>query len=255
MTMQVVSVGSGPDICFLHGWGMNSEVWRETATYLSDNYRVTLIDLPGFGINADVPCDFSLQNITELVAPLVPDQAVLVGWSLGGLIANSIVLSEPGKIKKLVLIASNAQFAENKNWPTAMKIDVLEGFVENLSQDYKQTLQRFLMLQARGGDNAKDTIRELKQRLYQHGEPSEQALYRGLQLLKNISFITQLADINIPTLLLYGKLDALVPVSAATEMLNRLPEAKLYIFPKAAHAPFISHFNEFTKELDTFLHE
>lgn len=253
--LEVQVIGKGPDVVFFHGWGMNSEVWHETAEALSSHYRLTLIDFPGFGKNIKVKCDFQLDSLTEIVLPYVPQGAVVVGWSMGGLVAMNIALKHPEKVSRLVLIASNAQFSASQSWPSSMRREVLDGFVKNLNDDFKQTLQRFLMLQARGGDNAKDTVRALKQRLYKHGEPSEDALRGGLALLKNISFADKLNEIDLPVLLMYGKLDALVPVAAAGEMMARFPQGKLVVFPKAAHAPFISHFNDFINELSLFLND
>jgi len=253
--LQVETIGNGPDIVFFHGWGMNSAVWLQTLGVLSRNYRVSLIDFPGFGKNIEVPCDQQLDTLTDCILPHVPKDAVIVAWSMGGLVAMNIALRCPGYMSKLVLIASNAQFVVSDTWSTAMRAEVLDGFVENLNADYRQTLQRFLMLQARGGDNAKETIRALKQRLYQYGEPDKKALKGGLQLLKNTRFVTQLAKMDLPVLLMFGKRDALVPVAAAQQMQQRFPNARLVTFATAAHAPFLSHFDEYIKSLRDFLAE
>ena len=255
MSFVVQTIGTGPDIVFFHGWGMNSEVWQETARVLSENYRVHLIDLPGFGQNNHESCDYEIDSLTQMILPHLPEQAIIVGWSMGGLLAMNIAVKFPQRISKLILIASNAQFVASDDWPTAMRPEILDGFVKNLSEDYQQTLQRFLMLQARGGDNSRETIRALKHRLYQHGEPAAPALSGGLALLKNTKLVNQLSDIKVPVLLLYGKLDALVPVAAAEKMAQAIPDAKLHIFQKAAHAPFISHYNEFINEVDRFLND
>jgi len=252
-SLKIESFGEGPDVVFFHGWGMNSEVWQETAQELSHNYRVTLIDFPGFGKNCLVECAFEIDALTACVLPNIPNGAILIGWSMGGLIAINIALKHVGHISKLVLVASNAQFSISDNWKSGMKPEVLASFDKSLSEDYRQTLQRFLMLQARGGDNAKETIRELKQRLYSHGEPAQYALRGGLQLLKNSSFVDRLEELNLPVLLMFGKLDALVPVLAAKEMEARLPQAKLHVFLKSAHAPFLSHKKEFITALNNFL--
>jgi len=258
MTLPALNVdvlGAGPDLVFFHGWGMNAEVWYETAQILSKEYRVTLIDFPGFGKNNQVKCDYHLDALSECVFPHIPKGATLIGWSMGGLVAINIVLNQPDHVCQLVLVASNAQFAVSDNWPAGMKADVLTGFEQNLSENFKLTLQRFLMLQARGGDNAKDTIRALKQRLYRHGEPDKNALQGGLQLLKNVSLVERLSEINLPVLLMFGKLDALVPFAAAKKMRACLPQSTLVVFEKAAHAPFISHFNDFITELNHFLND
>ena len=97
------------------------------------------------------------------------------------------------------------------------------------------------MLQALGAEDAKHTIRELKQRLFVHGEPDPTALENGLMFLKNVSLIDQLGEIKIPVLLINGKLDSLVPVAAAEKMQSLLPNASLELVEKAGHAPFLSH--------------
>jgi len=247
------SVGQGPDIVLLHGWGLNAEVWHSVVERLQQNYRVTVIDLPGHGRSVDAKVEYSLDVLAQALMDIIPDNSVLLGWSMGGLIAQKIALRYPEKVGKLILMACNAQFVQSNDWPFAMKPEVLNMFVENLLSDYKATLQRFLMLQARGGDNTRDTIRELKQRLYAHGEPDTQALYGGLQLLKNSRFVDQLPDISVPVLLILGRLDALVPCKAGQAMAEKIENVELHIFDKSAHAPFISHLDDFLDVLESFI--
>lgn len=253
MSLFVHTEGQGPDIVFLHGWGMNSEVWFELQQSLKSDFRVTLIDLPGHGRSADCVTPYSIEALTELLAQHIPNKCVLIGWSLGGLLAQAFTLRYPDKIEKLVLIASSAQFQQSDDWPWGMKPEVLDGFVQNLEKDYKATLQQFLMLQALGAQNAKQTIRELKQRLFVHGEPDLRALYGGLMLLKNVSLKKELNNIDKPVLLINGRLDGLVPVAAGEQMQLLLSNAELKVIDKAAHAPFISHVELCVQYLKEFL--
>ena len=56
--------GTGVDVVFLHGWGMNSGAFTSFIPYLSDNFRVTTIDLPGFGENAEfVPSPYNVETL------------------------------------------------------------------------------------------------------------------------------------------------------------------------------------------------
>jgi len=128
-----------------------------------------------------------------------------------------------------------------------MKATVLVGFIDDLVENFKKTLQVFLMLQAQGGDNTRDTIRELKAKLFAYGDPDEAALQGGLLLLKNVSFVSQLEKIEIQVYLLHGRLDTLVPLIAAQIMAEKIPHSKLHVFEKSSHAPFISHYDEFMK--------
>lgn len=253
MSLYVEKMGEGPDIVFLHGWGMNSSVWKQVAEKLQKYYTVTLIDLPGFGRSANCPVDYGLSALAAVVADVINEDCALVGWSMGGIIAQQVALEYSAQVNKLVLVACNAQFVADDAWPNAMDGTVLAGFFDNLLVDYQATLHRFLMLQARGGENARQTVRELKSRVLQHGQSSELALREGLCLLQQSSFIKNLSQLTLPTLLMQGKRDTLVPSSCGEQMLTLLPQGRLVQFGHAAHAPFISHVDEFVDQLKIFL--
>jgi len=253
MTLYVNKVGRGSKIVFLHGWGFNSAVWHQAVDKLQYQFEVTVIDLPGFGYSANDEGDFCFDDVVQRVADAIDDNVILVGWSMGGIIAQKIASDYPRKVAKLVLLACNAQFVADSAWPYGIDANVLTSFSESLLKDYKKTLHRFLLLQARGDENMRETVKELKQRLFEHGEPKSNALSGGLRLLQSESFVDDLANIVQPVLIAQGRLDTLVPHSSGTEMLLKIPDGKLYLFEQAAHAPFISHLEEFVTVLDDFV--
>ncbi len=253
MSLHFERFGAGPKIVLLHGWGFNGAIWHQLVDKLQDRYEVTVVDLPGFGRSAKHVSDYQPSLLAKDIVRIIDGESVLIGWSMGGIIAQQIALDYPEKVKKLVLLACNAKFIADSNWPWAISADVLNTFSNNLREDFKTTLHRFLMLQARGGENMRETVREMKQRLFEHGEPDQQALSSGLQLLQNTSFIDSLSRLELPTLIMQGRLDVLVPASSGNEMLKRLSDGQLYQFEHAAHAPFISHIDEFTDVLEAFV--
>jgi len=253
VSLYVESSGQGQDVVLLHGWGFNSAVWHKVADELAENSRVTVIDLPGFGRSVDEKTAYEMNTLVDLLIKVIPQNSILLGWSMGGLIAQAIALKYPLYLKKLILLGSNTQFMASESWPNAMKAAVLEGFIEDLVGNFKKTLQVFLMLQAQGGDNARDVIRELKEKLFTFGDPDEDALRGGLLLLKNTSFVAQLENFKLPVYLMYGRLDTMVPLAAAKTMAEKIPQSKLYVFENSAHAPFISHYDEFIKVLKGYI--
>jgi len=114
-------------------------------------------------------------------------------------------------------------------------------------------LQRFLALQSRGGDGSRETIRLLRQRVEQNGLPRLQALRGGLRILEQQSCVELLPNLLCPSLIMHGRLDTLVPVQAAEAMVKRIPGAKLSIFERSAHAPFLTHREEFVQQVESFL--
>ena len=255
MSLWVETRGTGRDLVFLHGWGFNSAVWHPVAEQLIKDYRVSLIDLPGFGRSANVASTYKLDELIELLMPHIPKNAMLLGWSMGGLIAQGLALKYPDHLEKLILLSSNAQFVADDNWPNAMQRNVLDGFMGDLVENFSRTLQVFLMLQAQGGDHVRETVRQLKTTLYAHGEPDEAALRGGLLLLKNTRFVSQLSEFKLPVYLLNGRLDRIVPLPAAEAMLKKIPRSKLHVFENASHAPFISHYSEFMTVLREVMKE
>ncbi len=249
MSLYVETRGEGQDIVFLHGWGFNSAIWHQVADDLVRDYRITLIDLPGFGRSTDMSYSYEMDTLIECLVEVIPSGSILVGWSLGGLIAQGVALKYPEHLKKIILLSSNAQFVATDDWPHGMKVSVLDGFVDDLVLNFKRTLQVFLLLQAQGGDHARETIRQLKLTLYAHGNPEEAALHGGLILLKNTSFVSQLRDFTLPVDLICGQRDTIMPLAAGKIMAEKMPNATLHIFEQSAHAPFISHYFEFIKKL------
>lgn len=252
MSLYTQTIGDGPDIVLLHGWGLNSAVWKETVTLLSPYYRLTLIDLPGHGRSPLSP-PFTLASITQQVAEIAPPRAAWLGWSLGGMVALNVALHQPSRVSCLILAASNAQFVRSDDWPHGMDANVMRQFADYLEKDYKGTVNRFLALQTLGQDHAKETLKTLKERMAMQGDPQIDALRGGMDILLRESVVQRLGELHCPVLLTLGRRDALVPLSAGEAMLAKLRNGKLHIFEQAAHAPFLSHAEEFAAVVKEFL--
>ncbi|EWH11564.1 pimeloyl-BioC--CoA transferase BioH [Catenovulum agarivorans DS-2] len=238
-------------IYFIHGWGMNRAVWQPTFEFLAHHTDRALIalDLPGYGCSIDtMPTHYNLTEISQQVASQIDTPGVVVGWSLGGLVAQHIAINQAEKLQQLVLVGSTPYFAATEDWP-GIQPKVLNNFQQQLKLDYKKTLERFLAIQAMGSIDAKQDIKTLKTLLLTHPEPNPQALASGLNILQHADLRSQIGQINQPTARLYGKLDSLVPKAVIAKIEQLQPASNSYIFNKASHAPFISHPNEFCQQL------
>lgn len=251
----IESFGEGKDIVLLHGWGLHSGIWQFLAQDLKDNYRVHLIDLPGFGRSPIPSADYNLELLTQQVLSVAPDKAIYVGWSLGGVVASQIAIDFPEKVEKLVCVGSSPKFVEAEDWPYAMKTKIMQGFCQFLEEDYEGTIIRFLAIQAMGSETQKEDIKYLKDSVFIHGMPASKALRGGLAMLDDIDQRQQLAKIIAPTLRIYGRLDALVPVSVAEKVQSLHPASRHSIFAKAGHAPFLTNRKAFHQELVTFIED
>ncbi len=235
------SIGTGKELFFLHGWGMNGGAFSQLFPYLEQDFTLTVIDLPGFGENNHVvPESFSLASLAQLVAAKLPDNAVIAGWSLGGLIAQYLALHHEDKVAAMVTIASSPKFEQAPGWP-GIDAALLHQFQHQLAQDYKKTIERFLAIQAMGSATARQDIKAIRQAIHDYPEPAKKALSEGLKLLSSEDLRTEISRIKQPTLRLYGRLDSLVPPSSIDQICKLHPQADTVVLPHASHAPFISH--------------
>lgn len=251
--LHMESEGQGPDLLLLHGWGLHGGVWDTLMPRLTPQLRVTRLDLPGHGRSRSVPMPHSLTELTLQTMAAVPPGAVVLGWSLGGLVALEAALRMPQRMRGLVLANSTPRFVATEDWSCAMPAEQLKEFAAGLAQDYQETLQRFLSLQVRGDEAAHTSLRRLRDALFAHGEPDTASLTTGLGVLRDSDLRSSLKDVSVPTLVLAGGYDRLTPPAASEYLASHIPGARLQIFPRSAHAPFISHADAFVGALMDFM--
>jgi pimeloyl-[acyl-carrier protein] methyl ester esterase len=250
--LKVSTVGngkSGKQLVFLHGWGVNSGVWQPLTDILKDTYCITTIDLPGYGLNhQQLPAPYNLQNISNTVAEHLPANCTLIGWSLGGLVAQQIANIYPEKLKQLVLICSSPKFSKSTGWP-GIENKILHFFTQQLELNYSKTLERFLAIQAMGSVNARQDAKKIKQAVEQYPAPSVVALTAGLDMLQNVDLRDQFKTLSIPCQMFLGRLDSLVPEKVAPLVQQLNSKVTIEVIANASHAPFISSTESFAKRL------
>ncbi|MFO7563135.1 MAG: pimeloyl-ACP methyl ester esterase BioH [Enhygromyxa sp.] len=261
MKLHTETFGSGPDVVLVHGWGLHGGIWAPVAERLARSCRVTLVDLPGHGRSPALSAESEVSEGTDVdavagtvagdVSEAVPAGAVWVGWSLGGMVALAAA-SRNACVGRLVLVGTNPHFVADAGWP-GMAPELLAGFAEALAADYQTTLSRFLALQTRGAEGARETLRELRDRVFSRGEPDPRALKAGLRILAEADLRARLAGIALPALVIHGARDTLVPVEVAVRTAKQLG-AELAVIEGAGHAPFLSHSEAFSARLEAFIH-
>ncbi|AEE25111.1 bioH protein [Glaciecola sp. 4H-3-7+YE-5] len=245
-TLKTRTAGSGPSLVLLHGWGVNSGVWQPIAAQLEQHFSVTYVDLPGFGENFQaLPEPYNLANLAASVANFLPENSVLAGWSLGGLVAQQIALHEPTKVQRLVLIATSPKFQKSHDWP-GIEPTILQAFSQQLVKNLSKTIERFLAIQAMGSDSAKADIKKIKSSIEASPQADIAALTAGLTILEQADLRAELASLSMPVHWMLGRLDSLVPAKLNEYVQQHLPpNHSVTVFPHASHAPFISHTEHF----------
>lgn len=255
MSLYVDTRGSGPDLVLLHGWGLHGGLFEPVVAPLAAHFRLHLVDLPGHGRSPMPAGDYTLESVAQAVRRAVPAGAAWLGWSLGGRIALQAAASGASVVESVILVGTNPCFTQKPDWPHAMPEHELEQFASALRDQFKPTLQRFLALQSRGSERAREEQRRLRAALFAHGEPDPRALSGALAILRDADLRPLLPRISQAALILHGRRDTLAPVEAARYTAQQLPHGRLVEIEGAGHAPFISHPDRFVEAVTEFLHD
>lgn len=252
MTLFIESRGRGPDLVLLHGWGLHGGVFERVAANLEADFCLHLVDLPGHGASA-AAAQFDAAAIADALAGHFPLPVHLLGWSLGGLIAQHWAAQHPQQVRSLALVATSPRFVRDQGWPHAQAREAIEGVGANLDTAFELTLERFLALQMMGAPAARDTLKALKAQLFAHGRP--QGLLPALHCLLHADARALAPAIACPVGLFYGARDAITPIGAGRWLAEQLADATFYDFPQASHAPFLSHETDFVEALRLHLEQ
>jgi pimeloyl-ACP methyl ester carboxylesterase len=228
-------------IVLLHGTSDSLHTWDGWVSGLSGGRRVVRFDLPGFGLTGPNPeNDYSMRRYMQFVGAVLDrlgiEQHVLVGNSLGGHIAWEFAASSPGRVRALVLVDAGGYEFESQEVPLAFRLvrqPVLRhAFDHVLPRGLVQSSVRNVY-----GDPAKATP-ELVDRYY------DMALRAGNRRALAHRMDTRLAGdpqriraLKIPTLILWGGRDRLIPVASGRQFERDIAGSKLVVFAELGHLP------------------
>jgi pimeloyl-ACP methyl ester carboxylesterase len=228
-----------PAVLLMHGFGASLHTWEPWAQMLAADFRVIRFDLPGAGLTGvDPTSDYtdarSLEVVLALMDKLGVARASVVGNSIGGRIAWKLAAQHPGRVDKLVLISPDGfesagfEYGKQTHLPVMFRLmryalpkPVLRMTLasaygnRDVLTDEQVTRYHDLML-APGVREA--SIARLEQTLLEPPEP-------------------WLRQIRVPTLLLWGAKDAIIPVANAADYQKSLPQSTLVVLPGLGHVP------------------
>lgn len=233
---HITTQGKGKPIVLFHGWGFDSQIWLPLLPTLINQYQLHLVDLPGFGLTPHM----EWEAFKSALLKHLPAKFALVGWSMGGLLATRLAIEEPENVTHLINVASSPYFIRETPWP-GIAPTIFRDFYQAFAINSQQILQEFITLQLQG------------QKVLTGQPPSLNGLRAGLDLLMRWDLRQNLTQLNQPVCYMFGRLDAIVPHATMVTMQTLYPDFHYVMFPKAAHAPFLSHQNEFITALERFL--
>jgi pimeloyl-[acyl-carrier protein] methyl ester esterase len=249
MSLHIEKLGHGPPLVMIHGWGMHGGMWMQATEMLSKHFCLHIIDLPGMGESAPLP-NCTLDELTSKIEGYIPKHSILLGWSLGALIAMKIASHFP--VDKLILVGSTPCFVNKEDWKYGIPIEIFETFFSETIENYESAIHKLLALIAMGGGDARGSTKRLKERFATKPLPDKNALRSSLSILLEADLRQEVSQIKVPTLLIHGDHDKLAPLEAAVWLSSAIPLAKLCRFNQASHEPFISDPELFTQHIVHF---
>jgi pimeloyl-[acyl-carrier protein] methyl ester esterase len=173
------------------------------------------------------------------------------------MLALQAALLAPRHFCRLILVGATPCFTRRAGWDCAQPPSLLDAFASAVAAEPRLALQRFVALLNQGDSSARANIRRLAP--LAAAPPASPALAQGLTWLREVDLRPALqssapAALALPTLLIHGRHDALMPLAAAEWLHAKLPASRLEIFAAAAHAPFLNDGVRFAELLGDFCH-
>ncbi len=232
--------GKYPPVILLHGFGSSLETWDGWAELLEPDRRVLRLDLPGSGLSfPDINGDYSDRRTLALLIGLMDAKGVtkadLVGNSIGGRIAWRFAEAYPDRVRRLVLVSPDGFASPGFEYDKPPKVPPLLSVIV-------WTLPKSLLklnLDPSYGDPKRlspQIVTRYHDLMLAPGSRAALLARTQQTILSDPAAI--LPNVRVPTLLLWGQKDALIPVSNAQDYLRLMPNASLVAFPNLGHVPF-----------------
>jgi pimeloyl-ACP methyl ester carboxylesterase len=259
--VNYVEMGEGPPLVLVHGLSGAWQNWLEQIPHFSDSHRVIALDLPGFGASPMPPWEISIpaygRFLRDFCERLGIESCALVGNSMGGFVATEVAISDPERVEKLVLVsAAGITWARARREPAAM-----------IGRVGRAALPLVLRFQMSGIRRPRLRRRAFQGVFHEPGSLRREVLWENfapamtspgyfdaITNLFGYDIRDRLEEIEVPTLIVWGRNDRVVPVPAALAYKKRIGEnAELVIFDECGHVPQIERPVRFNRLLERFL--
>ncbi len=257
--------GWGPPILLIHGVTGSSATWDEVIPFLSDRFTVIAPDLLGHGDSAKPRGDYSLgayaSGIRDLMRAIGHDRATVVGHSLGGGVAMQLAYQFPEMCERLVLVSSGGLGREVSIFLRAATLPGSEWVLP--------------LLASNGVLSAGGSVGNLLRSIGLRAGPDLQEMWKGFSSLGDAearqAFIYTLRGIvdpggqrvsardrlylaeTVPTMLLWGERDPIIPVVHAYSTHDQIPDSRLEVIEGAGHFPYRDEPRRFAELLAGFI--
>jgi non-heme chloroperoxidase len=254
--------GSGPAVVFSHGWPLQGDAWEDQMMFLAQHgYRVIAHDRRGHGLSSKPwhgnDMDTYADDLGTLLDALDLNEVMLVGHSTGGgEVARYIGRHGVGRVSKAVLVAAvPPQMVKSPTNPDGVPMEVFDGIRSGVKSDRAQFFRDLAMPFFgfnRDGAKASEGMRETF--WLQGMQCSLHSAYACIKQFSETDFTADLKQMTIPTLVIHGDDDQIVPIATAgRRSMEFLPQGTLHVYAGAPHGIPATHKDKLNEDLLAFL--
>ena len=251
-------VGTGNDVViFLHGGGPGATSWSnffKNVGVVSEEYRCLLVDQPGFGKSDSVTMaeprnTVNARALKDLMDALGIGKASLIGNSMGGGTAITFAIDYPDRIEKLIVMGSGTGGSPPIFAPIPTEgIKILNEVFEEPSVE---GLRRLINVMLFDGSMVPDEVLEQRYSTIMDNPDHLTARRNSVTTVRDLS--AQLADIAVPTLVLHGRNDRVVPLENGLRLVGSIPNSRLVVLNRCGHWAQYEHSDVFNRLVMDFL--
>lgn len=261
--VNYVDVGEGEPVVFVHGLGGCWQNWLENIPHFSRSHRTIALDLPGFGESPMPSWQIEMPAYGRLVHDFceklgIERVAALVGNSMGGFVSTEAVIDDPSRFERLVLVsAAGISFAEAQGRRIDAQVRLFEAAVPFVAGPRRVWLNRPRGREMAFGNVFRYPNRIRPELLAEQIDPGLQSpgFHDAIRAIGGYDTRHRLTEIEIPTLVVWGMHDRIVPVEAAIGYHRLIPSSRLELFERTGHVPQMERPERFNALLDDFLTE
>ena len=224
--------GVGPPIVFVHGAADDHRSWQPQLDDLADEFTVVAWDEPGAGRSSDVPGHFGIADYAGSLGALIDELAIgpahIAGLSWGGTVTLELYRHRPELVATLILADTYA------GWKGSLSASEVRTRVEAVRRMLSAPRDEFspTLSGSFAGDPPPRFVRLVSEIA---ADVRRESLEIQLPVMAETDQRDLLPHIAVPTLLIWGELDARSPLSVAREFERAIPETSLVVIPQAGH--------------------
>jgi pimeloyl-ACP methyl ester carboxylesterase len=252
----------GPPIVFVHGLAGCWQNWLENIPHFAKGHRVIALDLPGFGESPMPPWEASIANyghlLDEFCRNLNLHSCALVGNSMGGFIAAETAIAQPEWVERLALVsAAGISSARVRREPAQAMARMMAAAAPLAFRLREVGMRRWRVRYAmfRNIFHAPHRMRPELLWEFSHGAIDAPAFLPAVGTLIGYDFLDRLDRVRVPTLIVWGRDDRVIPSVDALEYEQHLSDSRLVVFDRCGHVPQAERPVRFNRLLEQFLAE